>query len=106
MCAGTLARLAESHDVTLVTLFMDERRPEWEACARELGIKALTWFGMDEDEFVWNRYWVRRLEPLMPDTDLWITHRAGDANTSHGHIAKIVQTFARKNKSTVWECDQ
>lgn len=105
MCAGTLARFALDHAVTLVTLFVDERAAEWEAAAVELGIKT-SWVSRDEDDFIWSRRTVSELEPHMPKTDLWITHRADDANTSHGHIGKTVRTFARKNRSSVWECDQ
>jgi LmbE family N-acetylglucosaminyl deacetylase len=106
MCAGTLARLAAHHDVTLATLFVDEREPEWGTCADILGVKALSVAAGDEDDFVWSRRTVRTLEPQLPETDLWITHRAEDANTSHGHIGRTVRTLARKNRSSVWEIDQ
>ncbi len=102
MCAGTLARF---ENVTLVTLFVDGRRNEWLACAKELGYTAVVG-NLDEDTFAWTRLAVRQLEPQLPNTDLWITHHADDANTSHGHIAKMVRTFARKNRASVWECDQ
>lgn len=102
MCAGTLARF---DNVTLATLFVDERKPEWLACADILECDPLT-FDINEDDFAWTRSTVRHIEPLLPPTDLWITHRADDANTSHGHIGRLARTLARKNDSSVWEIDQ
>ncbi len=106
MCAGTMARLATRHHVTLMTLFVDEeRRAEWNQVASILGAEPHSpW--LDEDQFVWSRWVVRNFETLVPATDLWITHRAEDANTSHGHAARLCQTLARKNRSSVWEIDQ
>lgn len=112
MCAGTLARFVrEGNDVTVVTMFMDERLDEWRECTAIIGCNALSMWWENEDDFIWSRRTVRKLEKQLElhnhvPTDLWITHRANDANTSHGHIARIVQTLARKNKSSVWEIDQ
>lgn len=102
MCAGTLARFS---DTTLVTLFVDYRLPEWRASADALKCTPLP-FTLDEDDFAWTRATVSALEPKLPATDLWITHRADDANTSHGHIGRVVRTLARKNRASVWEIDQ
>jgi LmbE family N-acetylglucosaminyl deacetylase len=108
MCAGTLARLVnEGNEVTMVTLVVDGmRRPEWELVCKTLGVTPWAHWRGEEDEFVWSRRTVRQIEPILPETDLWITHRADDANTSHGHIGRLCQTFARKNKASIWEIDQ
>ncbi len=98
MCAGTLARLvAEGNPVQLLTLFMDERQAEWEACAKTLGIKAGWWSqgAIPEDDFVWSRRTVRTVEQIVPTCDLLISHRAEDSNTSHAHIGRIARTLAR-----------
>lgn len=101
MCAGTLARFG----ATVVTLFVDERQAEWRQSCAALGCKAEPWL-LPEDEFTWDRWHVRHIEPTLPETDLWITHRADDANTSHGHIGRLARTLARKNHASVWEIDQ
>jgi LmbE family N-acetylglucosaminyl deacetylase len=101
MCAGTLARFGG----TVVTLFVDDRWSEWKVACAALGCETLA-LREDEDDFAWTRRTVSSLEPLMPATDLWITHRADDANTSHAHIGRLARTLARKNHASVWEIDQ
>jgi LmbE family N-acetylglucosaminyl deacetylase len=39
-------------------------------------------------------------------TDLLISHRADDANTSHHFLGRMARTLARKNNFTLWELDQ
>jgi LmbE family N-acetylglucosaminyl deacetylase len=106
MCAGTLAR----YGGTVATLFVDERWSEWRASCAALGCEPLDLqdhlTDAREDAFMWNRLTVRTIEPLLPATDLWITHRPNDANTSHGHLARLAQTLARKNQASVYEIDQ
>lgn len=109
MCAGTLVRFVDRGDrVQLLTLFMDDRLPEWEACTKTLAVNAAWWAQADETEpdFVWSRRTVETLEPLTGAFDLLITHRAEDPNTSHGHIGRVGRTLARKNRADLWELDQ
>jgi len=112
MCAGTLAKFAQlGADTTLVTMFMDERRDEWGKCAHTLGYKADSplFDTRSEDTFVWSRAEVVAFENSFPrhlNSDLFITHRDTDDNTSHGHIARLVRTVARKNNSSVYLIDQ
>ncbi len=120
MCAGTLARFVNrGHEVRLVTAFFSdygpdgtkqglraERLGELDACSDVLGVKLVAECIPDESDFVWSQPWVQRFEPLIGAPDLLICHRAEDANTSHGHLARVAATLARKNRMSVWEVDQ
>lgn len=108
MCAGLLARMVtEGHQVELCTVFMDDREPEWAAAVEALGVTTpRVRYLDDEDLFVWSRWSVRTLERDVPPADLLISHRAEDANTSHGHLGRVARTLARKNRATLLEVDQ
>jgi LmbE family N-acetylglucosaminyl deacetylase len=120
MCAGTIARLAAAgSDVTLVTCFCSdfapdgekehrrhERRQELRASADALGVELVSLMLEDESTFHWSQPWVQAIEPLVGRPDLLISHRANDANTSHGHLGRVAETIARKNTTTLLEIDQ
>lgn len=122
MCAGTLARAVDrGHNVRLIVAYFsdfgpdgkkqglrEERTAELRKSAATLGIKREAVLIGDEASLFWGQTAVQLWEPLLLETpcDLLITHYADDANTSHGHLARVAQTVARKNTFTVWELDQ
>lgn len=120
MCAGTLARFVEAgHHVRLVTAFFSdfgpdgtkqglrsERLAELDKCAATLGVELVAECLPDESGFAWSQRWVQHFEPLIGHPDLLISHRQSDANTSHGHLARVAETLARKNTMSVWLVDQ
>lgn len=106
-CAGTISRfVAEGHAVALWTLFLDaERRAAFEQSIEHLQISGFAGGIISEDVFTWNRFCVRTIEDRFSHTDLLISHRVEDPNTSHGHLGRIARTLARKNRMSVWEID-
>jgi LmbE family N-acetylglucosaminyl deacetylase len=122
MCAGTLARfVAEGHTVNLGICFFsdfgpdhqiqgrrDERLGELVACAQALGVTGLRFFDFPEPEFVWSQPQMQMIEKGFESagpTDLLISHRVADANTSHSHLGRVARTLARKNRMSLWEVD-
>jgi LmbE family N-acetylglucosaminyl deacetylase len=122
MCAGTLARfVAEGHTVNLGICFFsdfgpdhqiqgrrDERLGELVACAQALGVTGLRFFDFPEPEFVWSQPQIQMIEKGFESagpTDLLISHRVTDANTSHSHLGRVARTLARKNRMSLWEVD-
>ncbi len=107
MCAGTLARFVdEGHTVRLVTVFVDERADELTDSTAAIGCKLDMVQTLGEDAFVWARWSVTYLEPLVPPCDLLISHRVNDHNTSHAHLGNVARTLCRKNRTSLWEIDQ
>lgn len=123
MCAGTIARLAGLGDrVRLIVGFFsdfgadhqkqgrrEERLGELSRSAKALGVDDnLIFADFDEPSFVWSQPWVQRFERLVQEQPprLLISHRVGDANTSHAHLARVARTLARKNTFDLWEMDQ
>lgn len=121
MCAGTLARFASAGArVTLLVGFIEDWGPdgeqrgwvtrfeEFSASAAAIGAAPYVGSGADtpESTFCWNQPWVQNFERLLPPTDLLISHRVNDANTSHAALGQIARTLARKNRMDLWEIDQ
>lgn len=122
MCAGTLARfIAEGHRVRLIIGFFsdfgadhekqglrDERMRELQDSARALGVELVADCHPVEASFSWSQSWVQHFETLVQavPTDLLISHRPMDPNSSHGHLGRVARTLARKNVMDLWECDQ
>lgn len=122
MCAGTLARfVAAGHDVRLVVGFfsdfgpdgekqglIEERTGELEVASKTLGVELVAVLEADEASFVWSQPWVQRFERIVraAPPDLLISHRVGDANTSHAHLGRVARTLVRKNRCGLWELDQ
>jgi LmbE family N-acetylglucosaminyl deacetylase len=121
MCAGTLARFAaEGHTVRLAVCFFSdfgadhqmqglraERLGELAHCAEVLGVEPV-FFDFSEPDFVWSQPHVQRIEAAfqgLGDTDLLISHRVADANTSHSNLGRVARTLARKNRMSLWEVD-
>lgn len=122
MCAGTMARfIDEGHGVRLVVGFMSdfgpdhqkqglllERLHEMEMAGKALGVDDVMFFDGDEAAFTWSQPWVQRFEQVVQEQppDLLISHRLSDPNSSHGHLARVARTLARKNRMGLWETDQ
>lgn len=109
MCAGTLAKFVDRGDVvTLVVMFVDERRAELEVSAKTLGVCLPLVVGLDERSFSWSKEWVEPVDEMVSalQPDVLISHRAEDTNHSHAYLARVARTVTRRNRWALWECDQ
>ena len=107
MCAGTLAKFVDGgHNVTLITVFSDQRGAELHESAKILGVQ-LVELTAPQLTFGWTQESVIKYDAYVSDTqpDLILSHRIADTNTSHTPLAQICRTIARRNNVSLWEVD-